>query len=82
MEHIGRLTSERAAEKIGGRYDLVLVACRRVRELRAGWDPHIEPVGATEISTALEEIEQGFVGRDYLFKPAEIEYRRKEKHAR
>jgi DNA-directed RNA polymerase subunit omega len=82
MEHRGRLTSQIAAEKIGDRYDLVLVACRRVRELRAGWEPHIEPVGATEISTALEEIEQGFVGRDYLFKSSEIEHRRKDRHTR
>jgi len=61
------LTSQRAAEAIGSRYDMVLVACTRVRELRRN---HAAKIVANHSSTitALVEIEQGLVGIDYLQK--------------
>jgi len=69
---MARLTSETAALKIGGLYDLVLVASRRVRELRRGDQPHVKSDNG-EIVTAIREIEQGFVGRDYLLKNPEVD---------
>jgi DNA-directed RNA polymerase omega subunit len=59
------LTSELAAQAVENRYDLVLIASRRVRELRNGHMPLV-PRRVTDISTALAEIEAGLIGRDYL----------------
>jgi DNA-directed RNA polymerase omega subunit len=58
----GRYTSEEAANKIGNRYDLILVATARAREIKK------EKHGSarSSILTALEEIEEGKVGREYL----------------
>jgi len=53
--------------KIGNRFDLVLVAAQRVREIRRGSTPKIVTT-STPIVAALEEIELGLVGREYLKK--------------
>jgi DNA-directed RNA polymerase subunit omega len=68
MHHI---TSELAVNAIGNRYDLVLVASRRARELNAGWKPKIIN-NSGSVVTALEEIEVGHIGRDYLLKPTNL----------
>lgn len=75
---MARITSEKATLAVGSRYDLVLIASRRVRELRNGHTALITPE-SNEIVTALKEIEEGLVGRDYLRKPQDIkpENRRK-----
>ena len=62
----GRYTSEDAAKMIGNRYDMVLVATARARELKK--ENH--SVAKSNILTALEEIENGKVGREYLHKYA------------
>ena len=68
---MARITSERAVNAVGSRYDLVLIAARRARELRHGWTPKIEsPYGPLVV--ALAEIERGEIGREYLDKPANI----------
>ena len=54
-----RLTSELAVEQIGNRFDLVLVASQRARELKNGSMPRVTEPGKTFISTALREIEEG-----------------------
>jgi len=59
------LTSELAVRAVENRYDLVLIASRRTRELRNGHMPLV-PRRVTDISTALAEIEAGLIGRDYL----------------
>lgn len=59
------LTSEHAVEALGNRYDLVLVASQRVRELRRGHAPKIATKYGPMI-TAILEIEEGLVGNDYL----------------
>lgn len=64
-----RLTSELAVEQIGNRFDLVLVASQRARELKNGSMPRIAEPGKTFISTALREIEEGkYTYKDYLNK--------------
>lgn len=60
-------TSELAARQVGNQFDLVLIASRRIRELRHGSAPLIRPEINT-MSTALKEIELGLVGREYLKK--------------
>jgi DNA-directed RNA polymerase subunit omega len=68
---MSRITSELAVNAIGSRYDLVLIASRRARELRRGWTPKVKsPYGPLVV--ALAEIEKGVVGREYLNKPANI----------
>jgi DNA-directed RNA polymerase subunit omega len=59
------LSAEEAKNMIGNRYDLVLIASARVRELNRGHLPHIK-TNNSPVVKALKEIEQGFVGREYL----------------
>jgi DNA-directed RNA polymerase subunit omega len=68
---MSRLSSELAVEKIGNRYDLILVASRRARELGRGDQPRVAPAGSN-ISTALLEIEAGLVDRSYLYKKQDL----------
>lgn len=60
-----RYTSQTAVDAVGNRYDLVLIASARVRELASGHRPKITTNNA-RVVTALLEIEQGLVGREYL----------------
>lgn len=69
---MARITSEEAGRKIGSLYDLVLIGSRRVRELRRGWQPNISS-DSGDLVTAIREVEQGFVGREYLLKHPEVE---------
>jgi DNA-directed RNA polymerase subunit omega len=64
-ESRARYTSEEAALMVGSRFDLVLIASQRVRELKRGHQPKIV-TKAGPVVTALQEIEKGLVGRDYL----------------
>ena len=72
---MSRLSSELAVERIGNRYDLILVASRRARELSRGDRPRVSDETTGHISTALREIEQGFVDRSYLYKPQDLAVR-------
>jgi DNA-directed RNA polymerase subunit omega len=60
-----KFSSEKAVNEIGNRYDLILVASQRVRELRKGHQPKIRTKNGPVV-TALTEIEEGHVGRDHL----------------
>ena len=61
--------TDRCVELIGNRFDLVLVASARVRELRRGARPMVDNAnGSNHIVLALKEVEQGKVGREYLRK--------------
>ena len=64
---MARITSEKAAAAVGNRFDLVLIAAQRVRELKNGSRPLIATKNGAVI-TALKEIEEGKVGREYLLK--------------
>jgi DNA-directed RNA polymerase subunit omega len=72
---MARLTSEKAVEAVGNRYDLVLIAARRARELTHGWRSTIDSKNGPVV-TALREIEAKKIGRDYLLKPSNIDPRR------
>lgn len=75
---MARITSEDAANAIGNRYDLILIASRRARELRHNWAPHVAvKKGENFLITSLREIEQGYIGRDYLLKNSDINVRRR-----
>ena len=68
---MARITSQAAVAMIGNRYELVLVAARRARELARGDAPLVTKVTSPAV-TALREIEQGHVDRSWLHKPQDI----------
>ncbi len=63
---MARITSQKAALKFGGLFDLVLGASQRARELKRGSAPKIKTDNGPVI-TALKEIEEGlYTKKDYL----------------
>ena len=58
-------SSETAVTMVENRFDLVLIASTRVRELKTG---HKSTLGSKSgpVTTTLREIEQGLIGREYL----------------
>jgi DNA-directed RNA polymerase subunit omega len=64
---MARLTSELAVAQVGNRFDLVLIASIRSRELKKGHMPLVTSKNGPNV-TALREIEAGKIGRDYLKK--------------
>lgn len=62
---MARISSEQAVSQVGNRYDLVLIASARIRELNKGHHPKVKTKHGKSL-TALTEIENGLVGRDYL----------------
>jgi DNA-directed RNA polymerase subunit omega len=60
-----RISSEKAVEAVGNRYDLVLIASQRVRELKSGHRAKVSITAGPSV-TALTEIEEGLIGREYL----------------
>lgn len=66
---MARISAEKAVEEIGNRFDLVLVASQRARELRNGSAPRTDNPGHAPTVTALREIEEGkYTKQDYLSK--------------
>jgi DNA-directed RNA polymerase subunit omega len=63
-----RYTSEEAVNMVGNRFDLVLIASNRVRELKKGYKSKLPTITDGPIVTALKEIEKGFIGRNHLYK--------------
>ena len=71
------LSNEAAVAAVENRYDLVLIGARRARELGRGDKPRIDGPKHSAVVTALKEIEQKLVGREYLYKQLDIEPRRR-----
>jgi DNA-directed RNA polymerase subunit omega len=64
---MARVTVEDAVDKIGNRFDLVLVAARRARQIAIeGKDPLVEAGTDKPTVIALREIELGLVTADTL----------------
>ena len=64
---MAKINSEVASNKIGNKYDMILIAAARAREIKKG---KRSTLGDTNrpIVTAIREIEQGLIGREYLRK--------------
>jgi DNA-directed RNA polymerase subunit omega len=61
--------TDQCVKNVGSRFDLVLVAAVRVRELKRGHKPLLNNKTTNGYTiTALSEIEAGLVGREYLKK--------------
>jgi DNA-directed RNA polymerase subunit omega len=56
---MARFTSDAAAAKVGGRFNLVLVASHRARQIKRGSPVRTNNPGVTSNVTALREIEEG-----------------------
>lgn len=67
---MARVTVQDAVEKIGNRFDLVLIAARRARQLQAeNKSPMLPEENDKETVIALREIEEGLVNRQILDSP-------------
>jgi DNA-directed RNA polymerase subunit omega len=66
---MARISSEEAVNQVGNRFDLVLVASQRARELKNGSMQRVDGKDASPTITALREIEQGkYTKAEYLTK--------------
>jgi DNA-directed RNA polymerase omega subunit len=67
-ELIHSLDMQKCVDVIGGRFDMVLIAAQRAREIKRGSAKHI-PSGNTAVVVALEEIQAGKIDKaEYLGK--------------
>ena len=64
---MARVTVQDAVEKIGNRFDLVLVAARRARQMQVGGkDPLVPEENDKTTVIALREIEEGLMNNQIL----------------
>ncbi|WP_337879545.1 DNA-directed RNA polymerase subunit omega [Rheinheimera sp.] len=64
---MARVTVEDAVNKIGNRFDLILVAARRARQLSVeGKEPMVDPENDKATVIALREIEKDLITEDIL----------------
>lgn len=75
---MARVTVEDCLNNVDNRFQLVLVATRRARQLANGKDPMLPWENDKPTVLALREIAQGLVGRDILTAPVEEEVEEEE----
>lgn len=64
---MARVTVQDAVEKVGNRFDLVLVAARRARQMQIGGkDPLVAEENDKTTVIALREIEEGLINNQIL----------------
>ncbi len=69
---MARVTVEDCMEQITNRFDLVLAAARRARQIYAGAQPTVEEENDKPTVLALREIAEGNVGLEVLDQPDEL----------
>jgi DNA-directed RNA polymerase subunit omega len=62
---IHNVDTNKCVENVGNRFDLVLIAAQRARELKRGYRKLLVSQDGPTV-TALQEIEEGLVGRELL----------------
>ncbi len=78
---MARVTVEDAVDKIGNRFDLVLVAARRARQIATGGkDPMVDVQNDKPTVTTLREIEEGLVTAATL-EQADLQAQEQQEHA-
>lgn len=65
---MARVTVEDAVAKVGNRFDLVLLAARRARQIASGSNPLVEEEKDKPTVIALREIEEGLITKEFLDK--------------
>lgn len=64
---MARVTVQDAVEKVGNRFDLVLVSAKRARQLATGGkDPKVEWDNDKPTVVALREIEEGLIDAEFV----------------
>jgi len=69
---MARVTVEDCMEKITNRFDLVLAAARRARQIYAGSQPTVEEENDKPTVIALREIAGGTIGLEVLDQPDDL----------
>lgn len=67
LSSITPVDTDKCVANVGNRFNLVLVAAQRARELRRGHHKLIN-TSAGPVIGSLQEIEAGLIGREYLRK--------------
>ena len=66
---MARVTVEDAVKQVGNRFDLVLTAARRARQISVnGCDPLVELENDKPTVIALREIEEGLISEEFMDK--------------
>ncbi len=63
---MARITVEDCTDKVGNRFELVLLATRRARQVARGAAPLVEHENDKPTVIALREIAQGLVDHDFM----------------
>lgn len=66
---MARVTVEDCLENIPNRFDLILVASKRARQIARGAEPMVEPENDKPTVIALREIAAGLVTKEILNQP-------------
>lgn len=76
---MARVTVQDAVDKIGNRFDLILTAARRARQLQLHTsEPLVEEDGDKPTVVALREIEEGLINNQIMDQQENIEMLRRE----
>jgi DNA-directed RNA polymerase subunit omega len=76
---MARVTVEDAVKQVGNRFDLVLVAARRARQLAVqGKDPLVDEENDKPTVIALREIEEGLISHQFMDAQERIEQQQQE----
>lgn len=71
---MARVTVQDAVDKIGNRFDLILTAARRARQLQTGGkEPLVAPENDKTTVIALREIEEGLINSEIMDKQDRFE---------
>jgi len=69
---MARITVEECLDKVDNRFELVLVAAKRARQIATGGkDPMVQEESDKPTVIALREIEEGMITPDFFNQPAE-----------
>lgn len=70
---MARITVEDCLDNVDNRFQLVLLATKRARQLANGKDAMVEWENDKPTVVALREIAEGYIGREFLLAPAVAE---------
>lgn len=76
VKKMARVTVEDAVNKVGNRFDLVLLAARRARQISLGSKPLVDEEKDKPTVIALREIEEGLITGEFLDKQDRKEHLR------
>lgn len=69
---MARVTVEDCVDKVGNRFEMVLTAARRARQLYSGSDPFLEWENDKPTVMALREISEGHIDATVLTQPEDL----------